>query len=124
MQDDTIITGPLYASRKKVYPQATHGTFRTIKWALLVVTLGIYYLLPFLRWDRGPNAPGQAVLIDLDTNKKKLAAFINAASEGKYYRPMEAVSRQATIEAASGSLGEDSLLRALAMASSKRLFSA
>ncbi len=22
-----------------------------------VVTLGIYYLLPFVRWDRGPNAP-------------------------------------------------------------------
>ncbi len=27
-EDSTIITGPLYAARKKVYPQATHGTFR------------------------------------------------------------------------------------------------
>ena len=44
---------------------ASHGTFRRIKWAVLFVTLGIYYFLPFLRWDRGPNAPGQAVLIDL-----------------------------------------------------------
>ena len=32
MQDDTVITGPLYESKKKVYPQATHGTFRNIKW--------------------------------------------------------------------------------------------
>jgi hypothetical protein len=54
-------------------------------------------------------------LIDLETNRKKLIAFINAAREGRYYRPMEAVSRLATIEAASTSLGEDSLLRALAL---------
>ena len=27
--------------------------------------LGVYYLLPFVRWDRGLGAPSQAVLIDL-----------------------------------------------------------
>ena len=53
-------------------------------------------------------------LIDLDLNRKKLVSFIRAAEEGKYYRPMDAVSRLATIEAASQSLAEDSLLRALA----------
>ena len=52
--DDDI---PLYAPRRKIYPQSVHGTFRRIKWAVLFVTLGIYYLLPFVRWDRGPNAP-------------------------------------------------------------------
>ncbi len=36
---------------------------------LLVVTLGIYYLLPFVRWDRGPNAPDQAVLVDFASNR-------------------------------------------------------
>ena len=41
--DDDI---PLYAPRRKIYPQSVHGKFRTIKWAVLVVTLGIYYLLP------------------------------------------------------------------------------
>src|SRR6516165_2160200 len=61
--------GPLYAARKKVYPQRVHGTFRRIKWAVLIVTLGIYYLLPFVRWDRGPNAPDQAVLIDFSTRR-------------------------------------------------------
>ena len=55
---------PLYAARRKVYPQSVDGTFRRIKWTVLVVTLGIYYLLPFVRWNRGPNAPDQAVLID------------------------------------------------------------
>jgi cytochrome c oxidase accessory protein FixG len=55
----------LYAPRQKIYPQRVHGTFRRIKWAILFVTLGIYYLLPFVRWDRGQGAPGQAVLLDL-----------------------------------------------------------
>ena len=52
--DDTQIEGPLYAAALKIYPQSVHGTFRRIKWTLLIVTLGIYYLLPFIRWDRGP----------------------------------------------------------------------
>ena len=55
---------PLYLSRRKIYPQSVHGTFRRIKWAVLIVTLGIYYFLPFVRWNRGPDAPDQAVLID------------------------------------------------------------
>ena len=59
----------LYAPRRKFYPQSVSGTFRRIKWALLIVTLGIYYLLPFVRWDRGPNAPDQAVLIDFSTRR-------------------------------------------------------
>jgi hypothetical protein len=52
-------------------------------------------------------------LVDLESNKKKLVTFIHAAKQGKYYRPMDAVGRIATIQAASESLGEDSLLRAL-----------
>ena len=39
--------------------------YRQVNWAVLVVTLAIYYLLPFVRWDRGPNEPSQAVLVDL-----------------------------------------------------------
>jgi len=60
---------PLYAPRRKIYPQSVHGLFRRIKWAVLIVTLGIYYLLPFVRWDRGPNAPTQAVLIDMPARR-------------------------------------------------------
>jgi cytochrome c oxidase accessory protein FixG len=31
----------------------------------MLVTLGVYYLTPWIRWDRGPNLPDQAVLVDL-----------------------------------------------------------
>jgi cytochrome c oxidase accessory protein FixG len=54
----------LYAKRKQIYPQLAHGSFRAAKWLVLCVTLGIYYLLPWIRWDRGPGAPDQAVLAD------------------------------------------------------------
>jgi len=36
----------LYAAREKVYPKLAHGKFRTIKWGVMAVTLGVYYLLP------------------------------------------------------------------------------
>ncbi len=64
LQDELALDQPLYAPHRKVYPQSVKGRFRTIKWTVLIVTLGIYYFLPFVRWDRGPNAPDQAVLID------------------------------------------------------------
>jgi hypothetical protein len=79
--DDEI---PLYAPRRKIYPQSVHGKFRTIKWAVLVVTLGIYYLLPFVRWDRGPNAPSQAVLIDFP-NRRFYFFFIEIWPQEIYY---------------------------------------
>ncbi|MFO1240538.1 MAG: cytochrome c oxidase accessory protein CcoG [Sphingomonadaceae bacterium] len=56
---------PLYERRKGVYPKAVDGFFRRLKWAAMAVTLTIYYVTPWLRWDRGPYAPDQAVLVDL-----------------------------------------------------------
>jgi len=47
-----------------VVPQSVSGPIRRLKWAILILTLSIYYVTPFLRWDRGPNAPSQAVLLD------------------------------------------------------------
>lgn len=61
---DTIDTS-LYAKREPVYPKAVDGRFRRFKWGVMILTLGIYYLTPWLRWDRGPYAPDQAVLVDL-----------------------------------------------------------
>jgi cytochrome c oxidase accessory protein FixG len=75
---------PLYAARRKIYPQSVHGRFRTIKWAVLVVTLGIYYLLPFVRWNRGPNAPDQAVLLDFP-NRRFYFFFIEIWPQEVYY---------------------------------------
>jgi cytochrome c oxidase accessory protein FixG len=56
---------PFFATRIKVYPKRVDGIVRRVKWAILAVCLGLYYVVPWLRWDRGPDAPGQAVLIDL-----------------------------------------------------------
>ncbi|MBV8535675.1 MAG: cytochrome c oxidase accessory protein CcoG, partial [Alphaproteobacteria bacterium] len=56
---------PIYANRIKVYPKSVGGTFRRVKWAVLAFCLAVYYLVPWLRWDRGPSAPDQAILIDL-----------------------------------------------------------
>jgi len=67
--DDEFDSEPLYAARTKIYPQHVTGTFRRVKWAVLAITLGIYYFLPFVRWDRGPNAPNQAVLIDFPSRR-------------------------------------------------------
>lgn len=53
-----------YAERQKIYPKLAHGKFRKLKWAVMAATLGIYYVLPWLRWDRGPNLPDQAFLLD------------------------------------------------------------
>src|SRR3954467_5001797 len=75
---------PLYEARRKIYPQRVYGTYRRIKWAVLFVTLGIYYFTPFLRWDRGPNAPDQAVLIDLP-NGRFYFFFIEIWPQEVYY---------------------------------------
>src|SRR5271157_4549037 len=75
---------PLYAARQKVYPQHVTGTYRRVKWAVLIVTLGTYYLLPFVRWDRGPNAPSQAVLIDFP-HRRFYFFFIEIWPQEVYY---------------------------------------
>ncbi|HVB69839.1 MAG TPA: cytochrome c oxidase accessory protein CcoG [Acetobacteraceae bacterium] len=55
----------LYASRVRVYPKAVRGPMRRLKWAVLAFCLTVYYLLPWLRWYRGPGRPDQAVLLDV-----------------------------------------------------------
>ncbi|MCS3694994.1 cytochrome c oxidase accessory protein FixG [Bradyrhizobium elkanii] len=76
--------GPLYAPRKKVYPQSVSGRFRSIKWRLMAVCLGVYYLLPFVRWHRGLGAPDQAVLIDFP-NRRFYFFFIELWPQEIYY---------------------------------------
>ncbi|MGI9433576.1 MAG: cytochrome c oxidase accessory protein CcoG [Geminicoccaceae bacterium] len=56
---------PLYADRVPIYPKSVRGLFRRIKWAVLILLLGLYYIVPWIRWDRGPTAPDQAVLVDM-----------------------------------------------------------
>jgi cytochrome c oxidase accessory protein FixG len=54
-----------YSERVRVYPKAVQGIARDLKWAVLLFCLTVYYTLPWVRWNRGPNRPNQAVLLDL-----------------------------------------------------------
>src|SRR5688572_30676280 len=64
-EDRTGGRGGLYARRADIFPRAVDGFYRRLKWAIMAVTLGIYWVTPWLRWDRGSYAPDQAVLVDL-----------------------------------------------------------
>lgn len=55
----------LYAAQEPIFPRRVKGQFRNLKWLIMSATLGIYYLTPWIRWDRGPKLPDQAVLVDL-----------------------------------------------------------
>ena len=73
-----------YASREKIYAKLAHGTFRNIKWAVMAVTLGIYYLLPWIRWNRGPSLPDQAFLLDF-ANQRLFFGPIEIWAQELYY---------------------------------------
>lgn len=75
---------PLYAPRTKIFPKRASGYFRRFKWLVMLVTLTIYYVTPWLRWDRGPFAPDQAVLVDL-ANKRFYFLFIEIWPQEFYY---------------------------------------
>ncbi len=57
--------GPMYASRRRIHPKSVKGRYRRIKTGLGIALLALFVLLPWLRWDRGPGAPDQALLFDL-----------------------------------------------------------
>ena len=65
MRHPDTIDISFYEKHKTVHNKRVDGPFRRFKWAMMAVTLTIYYVTPWLRWDRGPYAPDQAVLVDL-----------------------------------------------------------
>jgi cytochrome c oxidase accessory protein FixG len=75
---------PFYAGRVKVYPMAIRGLFRRLKWYVLGLLLVIYYAVPWIRWDRGPGAPDQAVLVDMP-NRRAYFFFIEIWPQEVYY---------------------------------------
>ncbi|MGQ7791562.1 cytochrome c oxidase accessory protein CcoG [Faunimonas sp. B44] len=60
---------PLYAARVKIFPKSVDGFYRRMKWAILIAALAVYWITPWIRWDRGPSAPDQAVLVDLGSRR-------------------------------------------------------
>ena len=74
----------LFQSRVPIHPKEAVGTYRSIKWAMMAFTLSIYYLVPWLRWDRGASAPHQAVLVDL-AHERLYFFFIEIWPQEVYY---------------------------------------
>jgi cytochrome c oxidase accessory protein FixG len=54
----------LYAKREKIYPREVHGLFAWLRSGGVFILLGLYYIVPWLRWDER-----QAVLLDLPARK-------------------------------------------------------
>jgi cytochrome c oxidase accessory protein FixG len=61
----------IYAKREEIYPREVHGLFANWRAAMVALTLGIYYFLPWFNW--GPGR--QAFLIDLPARKFNLFAW-------------------------------------------------
>ncbi|MEW5789837.1 MAG: cytochrome c oxidase accessory protein CcoG [Pseudomonadota bacterium] len=62
--DNEQASKDLYFKRNPVIPRSIKGPFRNFKTALLWLSFAVYFLLPWLPWDR-PNAPSQAILFDI-----------------------------------------------------------
>lgn len=81
---DTAEPLQLFEKKERIFPKRVWGKYRKIKWIAMIVLLGIYYLAPFLRWDRGEHAPDQAILIDMATQRAYFF-FIEIWPQEVYY---------------------------------------
>ena len=61
---DREVEQSLFAKREKIYPREVHGLFAGLRLTAIIVLLGIYYGLPWTRWDGR-----QALLFDLPARK-------------------------------------------------------
>ncbi|MGB1027475.1 MAG: cytochrome c oxidase accessory protein CcoG, partial [Rhodospirillaceae bacterium] len=69
---------------EKIYPKKITGRFRSIKTWLNSLLLAIFFIGPWIRWDRGPNAPDQAIFIDMN-GRKAYFFFIEIWPQEVYY---------------------------------------
>jgi cytochrome c oxidase accessory protein FixG len=64
------VDGGLYAARQKIYPREIAGRFQRLRVIAVWVLLGLYYVLPWVRWGGR-----QAVLFDLPARKFHIFAL-------------------------------------------------
>ncbi len=57
-----------YQARIPIFPRSVKGKFRSLKWIVLTVAYGVYFLLPWLHWER-LSGPSQAVLFDIEARR-------------------------------------------------------
>lgn len=58
------MSGQSFEARVAIFPRTVKGVYRNIKTGILILAYVVYFLLPWLRWER-INGPDQAVLFDL-----------------------------------------------------------
>ena len=75
---------PYYVEKGNAKPRYLAGKFRSLKWEVMAVLLAWWHLAPFLRWDRGPGAPDQAVLVDM-AGRRAYFFFIEIWPQEVYY---------------------------------------
>ncbi len=70
----------LYQQRVPIYPRSVSGRFRRLKYAVLALAYGVYFLLPWLRWDR-LSGSNQAVMFDIVGRRFYLFDLVVDATE-------------------------------------------
>jgi len=73
-------TQSLVQPRIAVYPRSVEGRFRVVKWTILCIAYGTYFLLPWLRWERAAG-PDQAVLFDIGARRFYLFDLVAHAED-------------------------------------------
>jgi cytochrome c oxidase accessory protein FixG len=54
----------LFEERVPIYPRSVKGRYRNVKWAVLILAYGVYFVLPWIRWQR-ESSVHQAVMFDI-----------------------------------------------------------
>ena len=62
------MTQPLYEARVHIHPRSVKGRFRNLKTGILLLAYAVFFLLPWLRWER-ETGPAQAVLFDIPNRR-------------------------------------------------------
>ena len=75
-RSDEQVEQSLYAKSEKIYPREVHGLFARLRVLGVLGLLGIYYILPWLRWDGH-----QALLLDLPVRDGLARASRRSASD-------------------------------------------
>jgi cytochrome c oxidase accessory protein FixG len=75
-----VRTESLYQARVPIYPRSVKGRFRNLKWGILGLAYGVYFLLPWVRWERHVG-PDQAVLFDISSRKFYLFGLVAHAQD-------------------------------------------
>lgn len=55
----------LFQERIEIFPRSVKGRYRSLKNAILILAYSVYFLLPWLRWEREVG-PEQAILFDIE----------------------------------------------------------